>query len=56
MLNNLGLGKFGIAEGADSNINHLSTEGVKTYMANFPAGASYQTLNHFRQILIAEKF
>ena len=35
------LGKIGIAQGADSNLNHLSKQGTKTYIAHYPAGASF---------------
>ena len=42
---------FAFGENSDSDSSHLDRDGTATFMQNYPAGASVQTVLHLKQII-----
>lgn len=56
LLEMTGLGGMTLTQTADSNLEHINKNALPTFFANFPMGTSLKNLDHFRQILSAQKY
>jgi hypothetical protein len=41
---------------SDSETQCVSDKGLETYFANYPAGCSFRCVNHYKQLMLAQKF
>ena len=41
---------------SDRDPNHISEKAQKNYFKFFPAGTSFKTIEHFRQLLLTDRF
>ena len=49
-------GKFGLSLLSDNDPKLISKNGLETFLGHFPAGSSFKSANHFRQMVLAKKF
>jgi len=45
-----------MSETADADPTHINAKGLETYLGHFPAGTSFQCINHFRQLVSSKRF
>lgn len=51
-----GVANLGLRMMSDDDTDYVSAPAIETFMGHYPAGTSFRCVEHFRQMMLAEKY